>query len=325
MRIFRRLSIAGARSRPLLQLAGARDARGSRSARAARVQRAPQQRLAVEQRRRAWPGTCAGRRRRRRACGAARADRRRRVDAGIRRDRRRIAGARARTRPRARRRGRPGSRSSSASTGRAPRSRASSRRSPRASAPRRPAAAADGCSVCDCTSTRPPATSSPTSFQESAGGGSSYQWKERVAVDDPARHVDRRRDVELREHGRGLEQVVAVAVVERHAHVAARHGRAQQLERAIEADGLRAALGHGAHLLAEARGRDRERVDAAAAIAVVAEDAHAVPGGRAHPGPGDPRTLVGARGQIGGAQRRHALRGDLVVEPSMRSIMTAVE
>ena len=135
-----------------------------------------------------------------------------------------------------------------------------------------------------------------------------------VAVDDPARHEDRRGDLELREHRRRREQVVAVAVVEGHAHVAARHGRAQQLDRAIEPDRLCAALGERAHLLAEARGRDRERVDGVG-DPVVAEDAHARPGARAHPRPGDARALVGARGQVGGSQRRGALPEHLGVEP----------
>ena len=77
-----------------------------------------------------------------------------------------------------------------------------------------------------------------------------------VAVDDPARQVDRRRDAELGQHRRGLHEVVAVAVVERHADVAARARAAQQVERAIEADGLRAALGDAR---ASARGSARAR------------------------------------------------------------------
>ena len=72
-------------------------------------------------------------------------------------------------------------------------------------------------------------------------------------------------------------------------------------------------------LLAEARGRDRERVDGVG-DPVVSEDAHPRPGGRAHPGPGDPRALVGARCQIGGAQRRDAFPRHLVVEPLGRRV-----
>ena len=136
-----------------------------------------------------------------------------------------------------------------------------------------------------------------------------------VTVDDPARHEDRRRDVELGQHGRGREQVVAVAVVEGHAHVAAR-ARASAAARSRDRAG--SAPRRSRRPRASARGSARARPTSestARGDPVVAEDAHARPGGRAHPGPRDPRALVGARCQIGGAQRRDALPGHLVVEP----------